>query len=349
MNVPRIQLLGDVMKRLLGFILLVFPWLVITIPTDVRGDMDAPSVLKGEAFSNPEEISQQTQEWLEQPIRYRDQDAGVDVVLLLDQNIYPGLLPLVEEFAKANKIKVSVREGTCGPAAEGVTRKEVDVGGSCCPAAKIDRLPGLAWHTIGISPMAMLVKASDPVDQLTSEQVRKIFQGKLTRWSQIPEVGKLFGKDLSIRPVTRLHCKKRPGHWRLILDNEELFGPRTNEVGSILDMVVSVGKNPGSLGYVENWQIIREPKYKDLVKVIKIDGYDPREANTVSSGHYPFYWVYNVSTWTAANIFNPKAHELVQYLMNNAGRINPDHHLVPSDELKKAGWKFKDDELIGEP
>jgi len=341
--------IGGVMNRMVGFILLVLPWFVITVPTQAWGEMDAPSVLKGQPFSNPEEISQQTQEWIEQPIRYRDKDAGVDVALLLDQNIYPGLTPLVEEFAKANHIKVSVREGTCGPAAEGVLRKEVDVGGSCCPAAKSDRLPGLVWHTIGISPLAMLVNASDPVDHLTSEQVRKIFQGKLTRWSQIPEVGNLFSKDIPIRPITRLHCKTRPGHWRLILDNEDMFGPRTNEVGSILDMVIHVGKNPGSLGYVENWQIVQEPKNRDLVKVIKIDGTDPRDANAVSSGHYPFYWVYNVSTWTAANTSNPKAHALVQFLMNNAGRINPDHHVVPAAALRKAGWKFKEDELIGEP
>ncbi|MEO5362071.1 MAG: hypothetical protein H7838_00385 [Magnetococcus sp. DMHC-8] len=308
-----------------------------------------PATLKGAPFSDPAEVTSKPEEWQQQPIRYREQDAGAEVVLLLDQNIYPGLLPLVQEYAKAHRVKVSVREGTCGPAAEGIMRKEVDVGGSCCPAARVDRLPGLRWHTVGISPLPILANAADPVDQLTTEQVRDVFRGKLTRWSQIPGIGEKYPKDLLIRPITRLHCKFRPGHWRLILDNEELFGPRINEVGTILDMVTHVAKHPGTLGYVENWQLLNDSKHKNTVKSIRVDGHDPLDVNTLKTGRYPFYWVYNVSTWSAANTAKPQAQQLVQYLMDNAGRIDPSFHVVPAAELKKHGWKFKDDELIGEP
>ncbi|MEO5350198.1 MAG: substrate-binding domain-containing protein [Magnetococcus sp. YQC-3] len=337
------------MSRLL-FFLLILPGICLLLlsPTAQAAD-GLPATLKGPPFSNPAELTSKPDAWLQQPIRYKEQDAGAEVVLLLDQNIYPGLLPLVQEYAKTHQVKVSVREGTCGPAAEGVLRKEVDVGGSCCPAAKEDRLPGLSWHTVGISPMAILAHASDPVDQLSGDQVRDIFRGKLTRWSQIPEIGAKFPKDLLVRPVTRLHCKFRPGHWRLILDNEEQFGARINEVGTILDMVTSVAKTQGALGYVENWQIVNDPKHKDQVKAIRINGEDPRNPDGLKSGRYPFYWVYNVSTWTAENTANPKAQQLVRYLMENAGRIDPTLNLVPAFELKKHGWKFKDDELIGEP
>ncbi|MBF0160953.1 MAG: substrate-binding domain-containing protein [Magnetococcales bacterium] len=308
-----------------------------------------PTTLKGPPFSDPDVVIDKPESWRQQPIRYRAQESGAEVVLLLDQNIYPGLLPLVQEYAKKHPLNVSVREGTCGPAAEGINRKEVDIGGSCCPAAREDRLPGLRWHTVGISPMAMLVPAADPVEELTSEQVRAIYQGKLTRWSQISAVGEKFPKDLPIRPVTRLHCKFRPGHWRLILDNEELFGPRVNEVGTILDMVVSVARNRGSLGYVENWQIVNDPKHKGMVKPIRIDGQDPRDPEALKAGRYPFYWVYNISTWSADNTVNPKAQQLVRYLLDNADRIDPALQLVSSAELKKRGWKFKEDELVGEP
>ncbi|MEO5339655.1 MAG: substrate-binding domain-containing protein [Magnetococcus sp. MYC-9] len=310
---------------------------------------ETPATLQGPPFSNPDAIHDKPEAWQRQPIRYREQDAGAEVVLLLDQNIYPGLLPLVQEYARAQRIKVSVREGTCGPAAEGINRKEVDVGGSCCPAAEVDRLPGLQWHTIGISPMAILAHAGDPIDGLSSEQVREIYRGKLTRWSQLPGVGDRFSKDRMIRPLTRFHCKFRPGHWRLILDNEEQFGPRINEVGSILDMVSSVAKNQGTLGYVENWQVVNDPAFKAAVKAIRINDQDPGNAEAIKTGRYPFYWVYNVSTWSAENTVNPKAKQLVRYLIDNAGRIDPSLHLVPATELKKHGWKFREDELIGEP
>ena len=308
-----------------------------------------PSTLKGPPFSDPNKLTDKPAAWRQQPIRYRAQDAGAEVVLLLDQNIYPGLLPLVQEYVKEHPIKVSVREGTCGPAAEGIKHKEVDISGSCCPAGIIDRVPGLRWHTVGISPMAILVHAADPVEQLTTKQVRDIYRGKLTHWSQIPKIGEKFPRELRVWPVTRLHCKARPGHWRLILDNEEHFGPRINEVGTILDMVASVAKTRGSLGYVENWQIVGSPRFKNSVKAISIDGQDPRDPEALLSGRYPFYWVYNISTWSAANTVNPKAQQLVKYIIDNAGRIDPALHVVPATELKKRGWKFQEDELIGEP
>ncbi|MBF0182994.1 MAG: substrate-binding domain-containing protein [Magnetococcales bacterium] len=314
-----------------------------------QAEHPVPTILRGPAFSDPDELTDKPESWQQQPIRYREQDQGAEVVLLLDQNIYPGLLPLVQEFARNHKINVLVREGTCGPAAEGINRKEVDVGGSCCPAAKVDRLPGLQWHTIGISPLAMLVNAADPVQQLTTEQVRDIYRGKINRWSQLPGVGSLYSKDLLIRPVTRLHCKFRPGHWRLILDHEDQFGSRINEVGTILDMVTTVAKNPGSFGYLENWQLLTEPRFKKSLKAISINGENPHDLNTLKEGRYPFYWVYNVSTWSSDHLSNPKAQQLVQYLIDQAERIDPALHLVSAGELRKKGWKFRGNELVGEP
>lgn len=329
-------------------VILLAPWALLPASTGWTGE-GVPATLKGPPFSDPDQIAQKPESWRQQPIRYRERDRGADVVLLLDQNIYPGLLPLVQEYAKAHQWHVVVHEGTCGPAAEGINHKEVDVGGSCCPANQGDRLPDLRWHTVGISPMAILAHPDDPIEDLSTEQVRDVFRGKLTRWSQLPEMGKNFPKELLVRPVTRLHCKSRPGHWRLILDNEELFGPRINEVGTILDMVTSVARTRGTLGYVENWQILNDPKHKGTIRTIRINGQSPDDPDAVASGRYPFYWVYNVSTWRGENTANAKAEQLVQHLMDNAGRIDPSFHLIPSSVLKKQGWKFKDDELIGEP
>ncbi|MBF0341273.1 MAG: hypothetical protein HQL95_09985 [Magnetococcales bacterium] len=308
-----------------------------------------PQTLRGEPFSNPDEGASKPQEWIRQPIRHKEQDKDGEVVVLLDQNNYPGLLPLIQEFAQIHEMNVVVREGTCGPAFEGINRKEVDIGGSCCPAARADRLPELRWHTVGIAPLAILANGADPVEGLTSHEVREIFGGRLTLWSQIPALAEKFPKDQPIQPVIRFHCKTRPGHWRLILDNEDLFGPRSNEVGSMLDMVTNVARRPGTLGYEENWHTINHPKFKETLKAIPIDGHAPTDGKALLAGRYPFYFVYNLSTWTSDHTANPKADKLVAYLMDNAGRIDPSYHVVPSSELRKAGWKFRGDELIGEP
>ncbi|MBF0183974.1 MAG: hypothetical protein HQM06_06265 [Magnetococcales bacterium] len=308
-----------------------------------------PATLQGPSFSNPEQTASKPEAWQQQPIRYNEPDRGAEVVVLLDQNNYPGLLPLIQGYARKHQLSIVVREGTCGPAIEGLHRKEVDIGGSCCPPANMDRLPGLSWHTIGIAPLAILANSDDPIDQLSKEEVRAIFRGYWTRWSQVPSIGHRFEKNTPIQPIIRFHCKTRPGHWRLILDNKDLFSTSANEVGSILDMVANIAKRRGTLGYEENWQTINHPRFKESVKAIAVDGQAPQNRQALLEAKYPFYFTYNLSTWTAPSTTNAKAAQLVQYLIEHAGEIDPSFHVIPAAELKKQGWQFKGDELIGEP
>ncbi|WP_193771364.1 substrate-binding domain-containing protein [Candidatus Magnetaquicoccus inordinatus] len=324
-------------------------FLFLATPPLLHGHSGLPTTLKGPAFANPEEVATKEEAWQKQPIRYNAQDMGAEVVVLLDQNNYPGLLPLIQAFARKQQIKVVVREGTCGPAIEGLQRKEVDIGGSCCPPAAADRLPGLRWHTIGIAPLAILANAGDPITQLSAAEVRSIFRGEWLRWSQVPSVAQLVAKDLPIHPIIRFHCKTRPGHWRLLLDNKELFSSRADEVGSMLDMVTNIAKRRGTLGYEENWHTINQPRFRGKVKTLAVDGFHPHDRKAVASGKYPFYFTYNVSTWSSTTTSNAKASQLVEYLLAHAEEIDPSYHVVPASELKKQGWQFKGDELIGEP
>ncbi|MBF0294644.1 MAG: hypothetical protein HQL96_05605 [Magnetococcales bacterium] len=308
-----------------------------------------PVTLKGPAFSDPDQLADKPEAWRQLPIRHKPPDEGAELAILLDQNNYPALLPLIREYAAVNRIDISLREGTCGPAMEGINRKQVDIGASCCPVAQADRLPGLRWHTIGIAPLAILANGEDPVEGLTTDEVRRIFRGKVTRWSQIPSVAGKFPEDAPVFPVIRFHCKTRPGHWRLILDNEELFGPRAEQVGSMLDMVTNVAKRRGALGYEENWHTINQPEFRERLRTLRIDGHSPLDREAVRTGRYPFYFVYTLSTWTEPHTANPKADALVRFLIGQAGRIDPAYHVIPAAELRGAGWKFRDDELIGEP
>ncbi|MBF0096686.1 MAG: hypothetical protein HQM04_00880 [Magnetococcales bacterium] len=323
--------------------------MVIAVPMPVHGRSGLPAILQGPPFTPPEERAQKPEEWQRQPIRYTPQDAGAEVVVLLDQNNFPGLLPLIQAYARTQNLPVVVREGTCGPAIEGLHRKEVDIGGSCCPPAAVDRLPGLDWHTIGIAPLAILANAADPIEQLSSAEVRGIFRGQWHRWSQVPSVGHKFDKNVLIQPIIRFHCKPRPGHWRLILDNKELFSSRANEVGSMLDMVNNIAKRRGTLGYEENWHTINQPRFRESVRTIAVDGHHPQDRDALLGGHYPFYFTYNISTWSSPVTGNAKAAQLVQYLIDNADKIAPDYHVVSARALRQQGWQFNGDELVGAP
>jgi len=304
-----------------------------------------PLNLRGPAFTDPSKTIEMPDEWIRQPIRHAPLLKGYDLVITLDQHLFTPLRPLIDRYARRNRLRIFVNEGTCGISAGMLVRKEVDVGGFCCAPGETDRLPGLRFHTIGIDAIALLVHPENPIDSLTLEQARRIFMGEIHRWSEI-EAYK--GSDTFIQPIGRLHCKLRPGHWRLLLDNEDLFSPSLLEVGAIPDMISQVASTPGAIGYEVIWNTIRYKK-NGKVKILRINGISPLDQDALINGRYPLYRVYNLTTWYGEGLTNPEAERLIQYLLKAVENLSREHNIIPASRLRKAGWKFKGDELVGEP
>jgi ABC-type phosphate transport system substrate-binding protein len=296
----------------------------------------------GKPFTDPSKIQEMPPGWEGKPIKLDTGNREADLVVTLDQHLYPILLPVIERYAAERGLEVEVEEGTCGISAGKLARKAVDIGGFCCPPGNTDRLPGLEFHTLGVAPILILVHPENPVSDLSVKDVRRVFRGAVYRWFE------LGGKDILIQTVGRLHCKLRPGHWRLILDNEDLFSPRLQEVGAIPDMISLVAGNPGAVGY-EVMHMVRRYREKGAVKALKVDGKDPADPGHLVSGRYPFYRTYNITTWQGENVRNPEAEKLAEHLLKEAGRLEGEGDIIPASRLKEAGWKFKGNELVGEP
>lgn len=304
----------------------------------------------GEAFTAATSVVDMGEAWRKQPIRYDEAWAkDTDLAITLDQHLYPALSPLINRFSRERGVRIVSQEGTCGISAGLVAKKRVDIGGYCCPPGTTDRLPGLQYHTLGISALGILVNALNPVTDLDVKTIRDLFRGEIQHWSQLPAADPAAGFMEPVRVLARFHCKQRPGHWRLILDNEELFSLRTEEVGSIEDMIANIAALPGAIGYEVLWNIARH-QATGKVKYLRVGGADPTRAADVASGNYPFYRVYNISTWRqGSGMENTVASDLVRYLMTHLDEVKPEFSLVPADTLRQAGWKFDRDELVGGP
>jgi phosphate transport system substrate-binding protein len=267
----------------------------------------------------------------------------------LDQHLYPMLLPVISEYAKEHHLKIHVEEGTCGISNGKLFSKEIDVGGYCCPPGRLDRLPGVTFHTLGISALALMVNPDNPVENITSSEVRKIYKGELVRWSSVQSLAGIKAADMPIQPVTRLHCKLRPGGWKLILPSEEQFTPSIHDVSSIPDMIAQVAADKRAIGYEVAWNALYHYKNKGDVKIIDIDGVSPMDHKALAQGRYPFYRTYNLTTWSGKGVTNREAEKLVAYLRKHVNEMDKQYGIVPWTDLKKAGWKFQEDELVGTP
>lgn len=303
--------------------------------------------LKGPSFTSPSRVQEMPAEWVKEPIRHAPEVGRVDLAVTLDQHLYPLFKEHIEKFAAQKGLKVSVSEGTCGITAGKLARKSVDMGGFCCPPGEIDRLPGLRFHTVGVMPVAVIVHPDNPMEDIKLEDARKLFGGKIYLWSELKDGRGRPGPNLKVRPIGRLHCKLRPGHWRLLLDNEDLFSPNLTEVGTIPDMISLVAKTPGAVGY-EVPLMVERYAGKGRVKTLKLNGLLPA-ATSLAGGGYPVYRTLNLATWEGKGLENENARALVDYILKEAERLEGKYGLVSASGLRKAGWKFKGDELVGEP
>jgi phosphate transport system substrate-binding protein len=311
--------------------------------------VQARDPLTGPSFTDPSEVFKMPPDWVKKPIKYEDWAEGSDLAVTLEQDVYHMILPLIRQFEKKKGIRIAVKEGTCGISAGMLSRKTVDIGGYCCPGGKEDRLPGLKFHTLAIVAEAFFVHPENSVDDLSISEIRSIFQGKIQLWSELQTREGNPGPSWAIKPVGRFHCPLRPGHWRLLLDKEDLYSSGLYEVGSMPDMIASVAANKGAIGW-ETLGMIRH--YRNIGKVtpLRINGHLPSDTAALAEKRYPFYRAYNLTLWEGENIGNPRAKELVEYLVKAVEEIDPaGFGIVPASKLRKAGWKFRDGELVGEP
>jgi ABC-type phosphate transport system substrate-binding protein len=137
----------------------------------------------------------------------------------------------------------------------------------------------LVIYPLAKEPLLILVNESNPISNLSLQQVRGIFSGKIRNWS---EVG---GDNKPIVVVTRLHCKNRPGHWKTILPSADQFRKDRLNVKSADDMVKKVSDFTSAIGHTgSTWSFTKQ----NHVKPLSIDGLAPTAAN-LEAGKYPFY------------------------------------------------------------
>jgi len=150
----------------------------------------------------------------------------------------------------------------------------------CCTLSdKEIKKQNIRVHPLALEPVMIVLNKANPVKNLSSRQVRDIFKGKITNWK---EVG---GRDQAIVVVTRLHCKKRPGHWKRILPDAKAFRAERINVKSANEMSQRVSDFSGAIGHIGSTWIFEAG---DKTKAISINHKRPTATN-LKNKSYPFY------------------------------------------------------------
>lgn len=185
-----------------------------------------------------------------------------------------------EEFMKRNPgVEVSVRGGGSGVGIAGLMDGTCDIANSSRSMKEKEweeaRQRGIdpKEFVIAMDAIAVIVHPSNPVEDLTLDQLRGIYTGLITNWKEIG------GPDMKIVVVSRDSASGTYEAFNhLVLGNERLT-PRALYEASNKAVVLTVAKTKGAIGYVGLAYV--EP----TVKAIKVNGVEPSE-ETVKKGLY---------------------------------------------------------------
>lgn len=138
---------------------------------------------------------------------------------------------------------------------------------------------------IGKDALVFLVNRDNPVENVTTEQVQKIFSGEYTSWNQ------LGGIDEPIRAYQRgLGSGSQALMDKLVMKDLSMAEPAKvqviAEMGGLVDAVANFVGGPTGIGY-NVFYYVTEMRKNENIKLLSIDGVEP-SYETIQSGDYPF-------------------------------------------------------------
>ena len=187
---------------------------------------------------------------------------------------------LASAYKQQTGIELQIKGGGCADGVVVVVNDRFEMGGLCCPLkpSELEQI-GLIGHPVAKDIKTVIVNPANPLTSLSTDQLRKIHQGKVVNWKELGWI------DKPIAVIYRKHCLDREEPVRTFLELDDtlnLLAPKAIKVRTDKEVIDYVSQFPTSIGITSNVFV----KGKD-VKTINIDGIAPVVKN-VETGLYTF-------------------------------------------------------------
>ncbi len=180
---------------------------------------------------------------------------------------------LGEAFVENNKdVKFTYNPTGSGSGITAVKEGRCDIGLSSRALKENEKASGLEGTVLAYDGIAIIINPDNPVDNLTIEQIAKLYTGEITNWK---DVG---GEDHEVVLIGREAGSGTRDGFESIIDTKDSCKYR-QELTSTGDVLTTVAQNPNAIGYASLSAV------KDTVKVLAVNGVVPSEA-TVKDGSY---------------------------------------------------------------
>ena len=180
---------------------------------------------------------------------------------------------LGESFMEANSgVNFTYNPTGSGTGITAVSEGRCDISLSSRSLKDDEKASGLVETVLAYDGIAVIVNPANGVEDLSLEQIAKIYTGEITNWS---EVG---GSDAEIVLIGREAGSGTRSGFEEIVEVKDKCLYR-QELTSTGDAIAAVSQNPDAIGYASLASV------KDSVKALKVAGVAPSE-ETVKDGTY---------------------------------------------------------------
>ena len=180
---------------------------------------------------------------------------------------------LSESYMEENSgVKVTYNPTGSGSGIQAVEEGRCDIGLSSRNLKDDEKAKGLTETIVAIDGIAIIVNPQNTVEDLTVEQIGKIYTGEVSNWK---DVG---GQDAPIVIIGREAASGTRDGFESITKTKDKC-KYSQELTSTGDVIQTVSSNPNAIGYASLAAV------KDTVKTLKVEGVEPTE-ETIQSGKY---------------------------------------------------------------
>ena len=180
---------------------------------------------------------------------------------------------LAETFMEEYKdITVTVEYTGSGAGIESVTNGMCDIGNSSRNLKDSEKEKGVVENIIAIDGIAVIVNPASEVENLTKDELIKIYTGEIKNWKE------LGGKDENIVVLGREAGSGTRSAFEELLKIQDLC-VYAGEIDSTGGVKAKIASTEGTIGYV-SLDVV-----DDTVKALKLDGIEATEAN-IKGGSY---------------------------------------------------------------
>ncbi|MCL2759732.1 MAG: phosphate ABC transporter substrate-binding protein [Treponema sp.] len=216
--------------------------------------------------------------------------------------------PLMELFAaEYAKVKPNVKININGTGSgDGINNAGVlyQIGMSSRELTPAEQGRGLKVEVVAIDGIAVIVNRNNPVSNLTVEQIRDIYTGVITDWSQVG------GTRGAIAVISREEGSGTRGAFEELVGFQGRLRAGANESTSTGAIKASIVQNPNAIGYISLGSV------DETTKTMSVGGVAPSTEN-VLGGSYKIARPFIV---LAGNNLHAESAAFIRWMLSSAGQ-----------------------------